>query len=69
MLQFDLGYNEDGQQKNGPCPAATGNRPDGSMFPDKLESVMWLELTSLWKESLTELYIRKKSSYNKPESE
>ena len=39
------------------------------MFSDKLKSFLWLELTSLWEESLTESYIRKKSSYNKLESE
>ena len=30
---------------------------------------MWLELTSLWEENLTEAYVRNKSSYNKLESE
>ena len=39
------------------------------MFSNKLTSLMWLELTSPWEENLTESSIRKKSSYNKLESE
>ena len=72
VLQFDLAYNEDGQRKNGPFPAhiaTTGKRPDGIMFSDKLKAVMWLELPSLWEENLTKFDIRKRSSYNKLESE
>ena len=71
VLQFDLAYNEDGQRQNGPFPAhidTTGKQPDGIVFSDKLKSVIWLELTSLWEENLRESYIRKKSSYNKLES-
>ena len=49
--------------------ATTGKRPDGIMFSDKLKPVMWLKLTSQWEENLTESFIRKKSSYNKLESE
>ena len=39
------------------------------MFSDKVKPVLWLDLTSLWEENLTESYIRKKSSYNKLENE
>ena len=39
------------------------------MRSNKLKAVMWLELTSLWEENLTESYIRKKSNYDKLASE
>ena len=72
VLQFDLDYNEDGHRKNSPFPAhiaATENWLDGITISDKLKSVMWLELTSLWEENLAVSYIRNKSNYNKLESE
>ena len=50
VIQFALGYNEDGQRKNGPFPvhiATTGKGPDKIMFLDKLKSAMWLERTHL----------------------
>ena len=72
VLQFDLAYNDVGQRKNGPFSAriaTTGKWLDGIMFSDKLEAVMWLELTSTWEYNLAESCTRKKSCYNKLESE
>ena len=37
--------------------------PVAIMFSDKLKAEMWLELTSLWEENLTESHIIKKCSY------
>ena len=65
MPQFDLAYNEDWQRNIAPFPAhiaTTADRPDGIIFS---KAVLWLELTSPWKENLTESYIRS----NKLESE
>ena len=39
------------------------------MYSDKLKLVMWLELTSPWEDNLTDSYIRKKSTYNRLQSE
>ena len=39
------------------------------MFLDQLKLVIWMELTSLWEKKLTESHNRKKSSYNRLESE
>ena len=47
---------------------ATEKWPDGIMFPGKLNTVTWLELTSLWEENVTDSYTRRKGSYNKLES-
>ena len=68
MLQFDLNF--DGQTKNKPFPAhiaASGRRPDGLIFSDKLKKVVWIELTSPWEENLTKSYTCKKAKYNKLE--
>ena len=61
VLQFDLNF--DGQTKNKPFPAhiaASGRRPDGLIFSDKLKKVVWIELTSPWEENLTKSYTCKK---------
>jgi hypothetical protein len=68
VLQFDLNF--DGQTKNKPFPAhiaASGRRPDGLIFSDKLKKVVWIELTSPWEENLTKSYTCKKAKYNKLE--
>ena len=68
VLQFDLNF--DGQTKTKPCPAhiaASGRRPDGLIFSDKLKKVVWIELTSPWEENLTKSYTCKKAKYNKLE--
>ena len=68
QLQFDVCVKHDGQMKNSPFPphiAASGQRPDGVMWSDKLKTVIWIELTSPWEENMTRWHFRKHDKYNK----
>ena len=68
QLQFDITVKSDSQSKNAAFPphiAATSCRPDAVIWSDKLETVVWIELTSPWEENMTKWHFRKHEKYNK----
>ena len=72
VLQVDLTLPKDGQKKNEPFPAHIGqgvfvtpSRPDILIYSDKLQTLIYIELTSPWEARMDQAHREKMKKYAK----